>query len=461
MPRKSKADSLAGLVRKPPPLFPDQKKSIALEEAIGCIFDMSEPGTGKTRVRIEVHAKRRVKGGGAALVFAPKSLLRTAWEADVKKYAPWMVTSVAFATNRDKAFAAKADMYITNHDAVKWVAAQPPSFFKKFDYLVIDESEAFKHHTSQRSKAMAKIRKHFKHRALMNGVPTPNGVLDIWHQVFLVDDGRRLGPSFYGFRNAVCTPEQVGPSASMVKWVDRPGVEAQVSELIKDISIRNTLKGVPPNHRYVVPFYLSDGHMSKYKQMERDAILQLKSGEITAVNAATVSTKLLQIASGAVYDDEGTYHVINRDRYEMVADLIEARRHTVVFFLWKHQRDLLIEEMQKRGLTYMTIDGDVSDAKRLESVQMYEAGMFRTCFLHPKSAAHGLTLVKGKATIWPSPTPDLAWDLQGMKRIHRTGQTEETETINVVAQDTYEEKVVASLGNKNVKLIDLLRSIEE
>lgn len=455
-----KAGPLDSLVRNPPPLFPDQKKSVALEEAIGCIFDMSEPGTGKTRVRIEVHARRRVKGGGCALVFAPKSLLRAAWEADVKKYAPWLVTSCAFATNREKAFAAKADMYITNHDAVKWVAKQPLSFFKKFDYLVVDESDAFKHHTSQRSKAMAKIRKHFKYRTLMNGVPTPNGVLDIWHQVFLVDDGKRLGPSFFAFRNAACLPEQVGPRANMIKWMDRPGIEAQIADLIKDVSIRNTLKGVPKNHRYTIPFYLSSGHMAKYKEMEKDAILQLKSGEVTAVNAAALSTKLLQIASGAVYDQNGDYHVISRDRYEMVADLIEARKNTVVFFLWTHQRDLLIEELNKRGVTHMVIDGSVGDAKRAENVQMYEAGMFRTCLLHPASAAHGLTLVRGKATIWPGPTYNAMWDQQGIKRIWRIGQKDETETINVVAEDTYEEKVMAAMGQKNIKLIDLLRSIE-
>jgi SNF2 family DNA or RNA helicase len=450
-----------GLVRKIPPLFPDQKKSVDFELKNERVTDWSEPGTGKTRVRIEVHAKRRVAGSGCALVLAPKSLLRSAWEADAKKYAPWMATSVAFASNREDAFAAKADMYITNHDAVKWLAKQPASFFKRFDYLVVDESDAFKHHTSQRSKALAKIRKHFKYRCIMNGVPTPNGVCDIWHQVFVVDDGKRLGGSFYAFRAAVCTPEQVGPQPNMVKWIDRPGVEEQVSALLKDVSLRNKLTGVPKNTGYTVPFYLSKPHLARYEEMERDAIVQLKSGQVTAVNAAALSTKLLQIASGAVYDEHGNYHVISHDRYELVADLIEARKNTVVFFLWTHQRDLLIEEMKKRKLTYMVIDGSVTDKQRAENVQMYEAGMFRTCFLHPKSAAHGLTLVRGKATIWPSPTHDLAWWLQGNARIARKGQVDETETISVLGQGTYEEKVFSRMGDKNVKLIDLLRSIEE
>lgn len=457
----AKKSPLDGLIRKVPPLFPDQKKSVDKELKVERIADFSEPGTGKCRVRLEVHARRRVKGGGCMLVLGPKSLLRSGWEADCRRFLPWMKTSVATAANRAEAFEEKADVYITNHDAAKWLAKQPPEFFKKFDYLVVDESEAYKHHTSQRSKAVAKIKRHFKYRAIMNGTPTPNGVLDIWHQAFIVDDGKRLGTSFYAFRSAVCVPEQVGPQPNMVKWVDRPGVEEQVSALLKDISVRNKLKGVPKNWvRPPIPFYMDKAAARAYKEMELDAIAQLKTGQVTAVNAAALSTKLLQIASGAVYDEHGNYHVISRDRYEMVADLIEARQNTVVFFLWTHQRDLLIEEMKKRKLTYMVIDGSVSDKKRLENVQMYEAGMFRTCFLHPKSAAHGLTLVRGKATIWPSPTHDLAWYLQGNARIARTGQTEETETISVIAEGTYEEKVYSKMGDKNVKLIDLLRSIE-
>lgn len=446
--------------RKVPPLFPDQKKAMAFELKQGSILDLSEPGTGKTRTRIEVFASRRTRGGKCMLVLAPKTLLRPAWEADFRKYQPWVNVSVATAANREKAFAANADVYVTNHDAVKWLAKKPRAFFDRFDYLVIDESDAFKHHTSQRSKAVAKIAKFFKYRVIMNGTLTPNGVLDAWHQVHLVDGGKRLGTSFFAFRNAVCSPVQVGPKANMVKWVEREGIEEQVRELIRDISVRNVLKGVPTNHKYVVPFYMNPAHMAAYVEMKKTAILELKEGQVSAVNAAALATKLLQIASGAVYDEEGNYQVIDRDRYELVADLVEARKNTVVFFLWTHQRDLLIEEFKKRKLTYMVIDGSVSESKRTESVQMYEAGMYRTCLLHPKSAAHGLTLVRGKATIWPSPTYDLGFWIQGNKRIDRTGQTEETETINIVAQGTYEEIVMDNMGVKNVRQSDLLAGLE-
>jgi SNF2 family DNA or RNA helicase len=448
------------MFKKVPDLFPSQVESVRFELEKGRVLDFSEPGTGKTRSRIEVFAKRRVSGGGCALVIAPKSLLRSAWEVDVRRYAPWLKTSVATAAKRAEAFAVRADIYITNHDAAKWLAAQKPDFFKKFDYLIIDEGDAYKHHTSQRSKAIAKIRRYFKYRCLMNGAPNTNTIMDVWHQAFLIDDGQRLGTSFFAFRSAVAIPEQVGPRAEMVKWVDKEGSEQVVAGLLKDITLRHKLEGLPENREYDVPYFMSTTQAEAYKRMEKDAVLQLKKTDITAVNAAAVVTKVLQIASGAVYDNEDSYHVIDRGRYEMIVDLVEARKHSIVFFLWKHQRDLLVEELKKRGITHMIIDGDVGDKRREEAVAMYQSGMYRVGLLHPKSAAHGLTLTKGTATVWSSPTYDQGWWVQGNHRIFRKGQTEKTETISVLAQGTIEEKVYARRGEKGNRMRSLLELFE-
>ena len=122
------------------------------------VLDGSDPGTGKTRVQIELFAARRAAGGGAALVIAPKSLLRSAWEDDFKKFAPQIKVSVAPADKREQAFNTPADVYVTNTDAVNWLVKQDAKFFKRFDTLIIDELSAFKHHTSGRSKAMNKIK---------------------------------------------------------------------------------------------------------------------------------------------------------------------------------------------------------------------------------------------------------------------------------------------------------------
>lgn len=448
------------LIQKAPELFEHQRHTLELEEQHTRLCDFSDPGTGKTRVRLEGFAKRRARGARCLLVLAPKSLLHSAWAADARRYTPWLDISCAYAANREKAFAKKADVYVTNHDAVKWLAKQPDSFFARFGELVIDESGAFKHYNSQRSKALAKIKRHFARRIVMNGTPNTNGVCDVWHQVNIVDDGARLGKSFHAFRNSVCTPEQVGPSANMRKWHDKPGSEEVVAELIKDITVRHRLRDcldIPENHKFVVPFEMSAAHKSKYDEMEELAVMQVKGDQlISAVNAAAVVTKLLQIASGAVYDEQGEYHLINRDRYSLVMDMAEERKHVVVFFNWVHQRDQLIEEAKARGMTHALIDGSVSDKRRREIVDMYQAGMYRVLFAHPQSAAHGLTLTKGTRTTWASPTYNLEHWIQGNHRIDRAGQTEKTETVNVIAEGTIEEHVYGVLLDKRGKLESML-----
>jgi SNF2 family DNA or RNA helicase len=460
----SKAALFARTMPKPPPLFAHQKQSRTRLKKSELIFDTSDPGTGKTRPEVEDFTDRRAKGGGCMLVLATKSLLTSAWEEDFRKFAPDMRVSVAFAANREKAFESNADVYVTNHDAVKWLAAKPASFFKKFDTICVDESPAFKHATSQRSKAAAKIIKHFRYRRLLTGTPNGNGICDIWHQVFLLDGGARLGKSFFAFRNAACIPEQSGPMPNMIKWVDRPGIESTVATMIRDITIRHKFEDcvdIPENHKYAVPFRLGKKHMAAYQDMADFQILQLKKEKttVTAVNGAVVASKLLQIASGATYNDDGAYSLIDSERYDLVLDLVEARKHSIVFFTWTHQRDELIKEATKRGLAHAVYDGGTQDKQRTQIVKDYQAGEYRVLFAHPQSAGHGLTLTKGTATIWASPTYNLEHFLQGLKRVHRIGQTEKTETIVVVAQGTIDEVVWQALQDKSVKMVDLLENL--
>jgi len=444
------------------PLFTHQKESINFCRGRERVFDASDPGTGKTRVAIEVFSERRVRGGGTALIICPKSLIRSAWAADFKKFAPFLKISCAYAQNRAEAFWKKADVYITNHDAAKWLAKQPPEFFENFDTLIIDEVGAFKHSTSQRSKALNKIKKYFQYRHVMNGTPAPNTITDLWNQMFVLDDGARLGASFFKFRTTVCVPRQVGPQANMLKWEDRPGANEAVSKLMEDITIRHKFEDcldIPPNHEYSVPYQLTPKQLKNYLQMEKEQLAMVQGKLVSAVNAAVVATKLLQISSGAVYDENGDYHIVDTERYSTVIDIAEQRAHTIVFFLWQHQKEQLIAEAEKRGLSYCLIDGSVPDGKRHENVEYFERGMYRICFAHPQSAAHGLTLVKGTATIWASPTYNLEHYQQGFRRIYRAGQTLPTETISLVAEGTIEERVWEALSTKKIRMDDLLTQI--
>lgn len=452
------------------PLFQHQMQTIALLNSSSIVFDTSDPGTGKTRSALEAFNMARKAGSGCALVLAPKSILKNAWGNDCAKFTPNLKYSIAYANNRAEAFQKEADLYITNIDAAKWLAKQPKEFFAKFDRLIVDESTFFKHHTSARSKALAKIAPYFQFRELMTGTPNSNTILDIWHQIYILDGGQRLGRSYYGFRQTACTPKQVGPSPNMVKWSDRPGIHEAVASLIGDITIRHKFEDctdIPENFEYTVDFEMDTSHRISYEELRRHSILELKQGDISAVHAASLATKLLQVASGASYGSiistafgGPDYLLVNGDRYELVIDLVEQRQHSIVFFLWSHQRDELVKHASACGITFAVIDGDTSDTKREEIVAQYQMGFYRVLFAHPASAAHGLTLVRGTATIWASPPYNLDWFIQGNRRVYRTGQTQKTETIVVVAKGTIEEGVYQSLKDKNVNMQSLLGMLE-
>ena len=457
------------------PLFPHQIESVKFFQRTIRGFDSSDPGTGKTRVQIELFANRRSRGGGCALVIAPKSLLRSAWEDDFKKFAPRITVSVAEAANREKAFQVSADVYVVNTDATRWLVKQKSGFFARFDTLIVDEISYFKHRTSARSKALNIIKKYFKYRYGLTGTPNANNILDIWHQLFLIDDGNALGRSFYRFREAVCTPKQVGPQPNMVDWVERDGASETIAALIRPITLRHKFEDVfvemPANTERRIHYHLSTKQLLAYRTMERDQLVELVSktpgrngkqsiDTVSAVNAAAVTQKLLQIASGAAYTVDGSVRIEN-GRYELVADLVEERRHSVVFFNWTHQRDALIDEFKARGITYTVIDGHTAAGARHEAVDFFQKGFYRVLLAHPASAGHGLTLTKATTTIWSSPTYNLEHFLQGNRRIYRAGQTLPTETIVVVAQGTIDETVMEKLVLKNAKQLNLLDILKE
>lgn len=442
-----------------------QIKSDKFMDTTPVVFDMSDAGSGKTFVHIVKFAKRRAAGAGPLLVLAPRRLLQAAWGNDLHKFAPWLTYSIARAENREKAFAVDVDVYITNVDAVNWLAKKDKNFWKrlKFSSLVIDESTAFKHPSSNRSKAVAKIAKQFYYRACLSGTPNPHSVTELWHQALILDDGKHLGKSFCAFRSQVQTPTQVGPNANMLQWADKPGADIAVAHLLQPITIRHKLEDcidIPSNYTYSVEYPLSDKQMKHYAAMEEAAMAEFGDSLIVANNAAIVSNKLLQIASGAVYGDDG-YHVSDTGRYELVADLVEARKHSLVAFLWKHQRDELAAEFTRRGITFGVMDGGTNDADFESLEQAYQRGEYQTLLCHPKSVAHGLTLTRGTATIWASPTSIVEWFEQFRKRVYRNSQTKKTENIVVIAPGTIDERAYGLCVGRYKSMFDMLAYMEK
>lgn len=442
-------------------LWPHQKVTDRLYSRQHRVLDLSDAGTGKTRVALEAFRLRRRNGGGAALVIAPKTLLENAWTPEIRKFCPELSYSVAFARNREAAFERDVDIYITNTDAARWLAKQKPKFFERFDTLIVDEIADFKNKDSMRSKALAKIRKYFEYRSGLTATPTANSITDIWHLALLIDDGDRLGTSFYKFRNAVQAqvPNPRYPRYSL--WVDKEGATDAVYALLKDISVRHdfetVMTHVPENQEHFIHYQPNDTVMKAYRELKKESYLLAESGEsVSAVNAAVLRGKLLQVASGAVYGENGVV-MIDDQRYELVMDLVEHRPHSVVFYAWQHQLEKMVEMARKRKITHVVINKDTKDHDREKIVQQYQAGKYQVIFMHPKTGAHGLTLTRGTSVIWPSPTDRADWLVQGKHRVYRGAQDKPTESIMICARNTIEKGVYKNTTDKRFGMEELLK----
>jgi superfamily II DNA or RNA helicase len=417
----------------------------------------SDPGTGKTRSVIDAYAQRKE---GRMLVLAPLSILSASWGDDIKKFQPKLTYVVAYAKNREAAFKSKADIVITNHDAVKWIAKNE-KLLQGFDTICIDEFTAFKNKDSQRSKAVLKLAAKFKYRIAMSGTPNSNTILDIWHPTLIVDDGERLGKRFYGFRSAVCTSRFNGFAN---EWVDKPNAQEIVAASIKDINIRYQLEDcidMPEQSVHTMCVQLTPDIMKQYELLAADSVLYTGKETINAINAGARVKKLLQLCTGAVYTEDGAACGIHSERYELVMQLVSERKHSLVAFNWRHEREHLVRLAQEMGLEYGVIDGDTPANKRKDIVDRMQAGQLKVVFAHPQSAGHGLTLTTATTVIWASPTYNAEHYQQFNRRIYRAGQTQKTEIIHIAADNTWEPDVYTKLQTKLERMDDLLQILNQ
>ena len=417
----------------------------------------SDPGTGKTRAVLDAHAIL----GGKTLVLAPLSILEAAWGEDIKKFQPDIKYGVAYAKNREKVFKQDdLDMVITNFEAVNFLRKNS-GYCKQFDTIVIDEFTAFKNRTAKRSKNLKDIIQYFTNRIAMSGTPNSNTILDIWHPAYLVDDGERLGARFFQFRSQVCTPKFNGFAN---EWIDKPDAEDAVANRLRDITIRYALSeciDLPDNVTRTINTNLSKQVQQKYNLLANDSVLYTKTGTVNAVHAGARVKKLLQLVTGAIYDEDKLVQFIHQERYDIVMTLVEQRAHSLVAFNWRHERDALIELAEKQGVTYEVIDGTVKAEKRKDIVTRFQAGQIQMLLCHPQSASHGLTLTRANTVIWCSPTYNAEHFQQFNQRIHRSGQTQKTETILIQARNTWEPEVYKKLNTKLGRMENLLHILQE
>ncbi len=426
------------------------------------VLDFSDPGTGKTGKCIITIDEMCRQGNGKTLVLGTKSILKPAWGDDIVNFAPHLTFSIAYAHNRERAFAREAEIYITNHDAAVWLSENFEKYLQGFSMIVIDEAKAFKNPSSQRSKALYKIIKHFPKRILMTGTPYSNGGLDLWNIARLCDGGMRLGTNFHRFRNQICV-QRLKPGTIYPEWIEKPDAKETIAELLSDITIRRKLDectDIPPQE--ITPFRidLAPGHMKKYKVFQRHSVLELADGELTAFTASAARIKLLQIASGAVYDGEGNPQIIDQSRYAMVGDMIEEHGTSLTMYNWRHQKAGLEKEWKKRKFRHGFIDGSVSSKQREYLIEAMQGGDLDVLGLQPKAASHGITLTAAKTTIWVSPTYDAEMWEQANARNYRDGQTEKTRVICLIGNDTYEETQYNILANKLDAMVEFESFIE-
>ena len=425
------------------------------------ILNHGDTGTGKTISALDGYVK---SVAGRLLVIAPLSILRPAWGADIDKFLPNFSWAVAHGSTKKRmeAFRSGADIVLINHDGVKWIRDQlleDEHFLGSFSHCVVDEYTAYKNRSSQRSKAMRFIAENVEYLQLLSGTPNSNKITDLWYPVYLVDKGQRLGDNFYRFQNETCSGKPVPGAPRATIWEEKAGSRDVVGNLLRDITIRHTLQecvDIPENTRRTMSVDMPASVMAAYRQLERDAYLAMEDGVITAVHAGARTKKILQLLSGAVYDEEGEVVKIHPHRYELVIDLVAEREHSVVAFNWRHERQQLCQLADARKIKYGIIDGSVSANARNEVVNAYQNGELQVIFAHPQSAGHGLTLTRGTSTIWASPTYNAEHYVQFNARIYRKGQDKKTETICIAASNTKEEEVYEKLAGKCERMSDLL-----
>ncbi len=432
-----------------PQRYDHQIATTKFKASVKRCFDHGDPGTGKTVSTIDAFTE--TAGAGRLLVLAPLSILQASWGNDIENFSSHSY-AVAHGTpiKREKAFTSGASIVITNHDGVNWLAKHP-KLLAGFTHCAIDEYTAFKNRTTQRGKALKLVVSKMEYLWMLSGSPDSNGLCDLWYPSLLLDGGERLGKNFWHFRTQVSAPTQVGPRLEHIQWTDKPGAELEVAAKLKDVVIRFKLEDCISMPEHVVSTVLLD--MPKwvetaYQQFKEHAFLELGDANLTAIHAGAKTKKLLQILSGSVYDNEGNALRVHAERTELVLDLIEERTACVVAYNWKHEVAALTAEATKRGVTFGVINGDTPLARRTEIVAQFQAGLLRAVFAHPQSAGHGLTLTKGVATIWASPTYNAEHYVQFNRRIYRAGQNLRTETIRIAFKDSPEVGVYEKLDGK-------------
>jgi SNF2 family DNA or RNA helicase len=430
-------------------------KFILNSKAAGIFLDC---GLGKTVITLTaiaelMHNRFEIS---KALVIAPLRVAENVWDVEAKKWDHLKHLRVAKVLGSEKkriqALASNADIYVINRENTKWLV----DYYKKdwpFDMLVLDELSSFKSHRAKRFKALRKVRPLCKRVVGLTGTPAPNGLIDLWAQVYLLDSGQRLGKTISGYRERYFLPDKRNQHV-IFSYKPKEGAEEAIYKKLSDICIsmknRDYLT-LPERMDNILGINLSPKVLEQYRQLERDLLLPLLEGDIVAGSAAVLTNKLLQITGGAVYDEEKKVQILHDEKLKALEDLVEAAngKPVLVYYNYRHE----LERIQKHLLCRV-----LDTAKDIED---WNKGEIPVMLAHPASAGHGLNLQNGGSTIiWFG----LPWSLelyqQANARIHRQGQKNTVVVHHLVAKETIDEDVMQVLAKKQAGQEALLQAVK-
>ena len=401
-----------------------------------------------------------------ALVIAPLRVARDTWPAEAGKWDHLEDIDVSVIVGDKKTRIAAlnhpAMVYVINRENVKFLV----EYYEKnglrwdFDAVIIDELSSFKNHQSQRFKWLRKVRPFVKRMIGLTGTPTSNGLMDLWAEIGILDGGERLGRFIGRYREAYFKAGSMNPQTGVVfQYVPRPGAEEQIYGKIADITISMKAMDylhmpdcVPARH-YVE---MDKKERKLYDMLRKDLIIPLKDADIDAANAASLTGKLLQMANGAVYDENSAVREIHQRKLEKLEDLIEAAngQSVLVAYWFKHDRQRIVEHLSSMGYK-------PRDIKESKDIRDWNGGNIQVALIHPASAGHGLNIQSGgHILIWFGLTWSLELYQQTNARLWRQGQTDVVTIHHIICKDTVDEDVMAALEQKDITQEKLIAAVK-
>lgn len=386
------------------------------------------------------------------LIIAPLRVARDTWVAELGKWEHLqglrLERIIGTPKERVAALSRRAELYISNRENVEWLGKHYAGRKLPFDMLVIDELSSFKNSKAKRFLALKKVLPQFSRVVGLTGTPAPNGLEDLWPQVFLLDRGQRLGRTMKSYLDMFFdTPNSWLP----YKHEPKPGAEEEIYRRLSDICVSMRAADhlqMPERVDNIVELTLSSREEKLYRQMERDMLLPYADGDVLALNAASLAGKLLQLANGAVYDEFHNVRVIHDWKLDALEDLIEAANGKPLLVMYSYQHDL--KRIQDRFGKYGPDNPDgVRELKTFSDMEDWNEGRVKVAVTQPASTAHGLNLQYGGSTIvWFG----LNWSLelyeQANARLWRQGQKQTVVIHHLITKGTMDEQVMQALRDK-------------